>query len=191
MKDSLLKKEFKQKDVQRARNLITKQYSDKTTVGVGYEKKETKHKEGEVWEEDGKKWTIKNGIKRTVSKYKDVKEGVKIPFTCPKCNGSMQHHLAKKMYKIHGFCFNCTIEYESHLRKIGKYKEYEKAMMTGNMGKFVKDLSDYVLETLDAKEEHVTEIGDNENWGSTGTKYKEVVKNKLKEYLEEVKKHQK
>jgi len=38
MKESLLKKEFKYRDVQRARNLIKKDYHAKTVEGVGYQK---------------------------------------------------------------------------------------------------------------------------------------------------------
>ena len=59
MKENLLKKEFKYKDVQRARNLIKKDYHAKTVESVGYQKAFKDRKEGDVWEEDGKTWTIK------------------------------------------------------------------------------------------------------------------------------------
>ncbi len=49
--ESLLKKEFKGKDVQRMRNIITKNYTDKTTTQIGYTKEQVDHKEGDVWEE--------------------------------------------------------------------------------------------------------------------------------------------
>ena len=35
-KDSILKKEFKEKDVQRLRNLVQGKYGEKTTMGTGY-----------------------------------------------------------------------------------------------------------------------------------------------------------
>ena len=38
MKDSVLKKEFKQRDVERLRNLVQGKYGDSTTMGTGYEK---------------------------------------------------------------------------------------------------------------------------------------------------------
>ena len=51
MSDSLLKKEFKQSDVQRARNLINKKFTDKTKIQSGYQKAFTKHSEGDIWED--------------------------------------------------------------------------------------------------------------------------------------------
>ena len=63
MSDNLLKKEFKTRDVQRMRNIITKKTGDKTGVQVGYTADYIEHKEGDVWEENGKKWTIKNGMR--------------------------------------------------------------------------------------------------------------------------------
>ena len=61
--DSVLKKEFKQRDVERMRNLVKGKYGDKTTMGTGYQKAKEFHKEGDIWEEDSRQWTIKNGIK--------------------------------------------------------------------------------------------------------------------------------
>ena len=59
MEESQLKKEFSQRDVQRARNLIQKDYTSRTVIGTGYSKKREKHSEGDIWEEDGRTWTIK------------------------------------------------------------------------------------------------------------------------------------
>ena len=55
-KESLLKKEFKERDVQRVRNLVSKDYTAKTRSGIGYEKEVKRHKEGDIWEEVGKQW---------------------------------------------------------------------------------------------------------------------------------------
>jgi hypothetical protein len=68
MADNVLKKEFQEKDVQRLRNLMTGKYGEKTTVGAGYTKQKEFHEEGDIWEEDGRQWTIKNGIKQNVTK---------------------------------------------------------------------------------------------------------------------------
>ena len=81
MSESLLKKEFKQEDVQRARNLINKKFGDKTKIQSGYQKAFVKHNEGDIWEESGKTWTIKNGIKQNVTKLDSVKD--KIAFSMP------------------------------------------------------------------------------------------------------------
>ena len=41
MSENVLKKDFKQKDVQRLRNLVQGKYGERTTVGIGYEKKKS------------------------------------------------------------------------------------------------------------------------------------------------------
>ena len=106
MNDNVLKKEFSQKDVQRARNLVTGNTNARTTEGIGYSKKHEHRVEGDVWEENGRTWTIKNGLKQNITKLDNAKKAIRVPLTCPKCGGSMKHHLAQKMYKIHGFCFD-------------------------------------------------------------------------------------
>ena len=83
MNDNDLKKEFSKKDVQRARNLITGDTNSRTSQGIGYTKKYEHHKEGDIWEEDGRKWTIKNGIKQNVTKMDKFKKMGKIPLFCP------------------------------------------------------------------------------------------------------------
>ena len=138
--ESLLKKEFKQSDVQRVRNLVNKEYTSKTKSQTGYKKSSKRYKEGDIWEENGKQWTIKNGIKQNITKLDSDKKAIRIPLACPKCGGSMKHWLAKKMYKIHGFCFDCTIDMEAELRKAGLYDQYEQRMMQGNMKAFAKDI---------------------------------------------------
>jgi hypothetical protein len=73
MAESVLKKEFKEKDVQRLRNIIQGKEDERTTTSIGYTKKEEFHAEGDVWEEDGREWTIKNGIKQNITKLDKAK----------------------------------------------------------------------------------------------------------------------
>ena len=63
MSDNHLKKEFKHSDVQRVRNIVNKNFTAKTKIQAGYQKALIKYIEGDVWEESGKSWTIKNGLK--------------------------------------------------------------------------------------------------------------------------------
>ena len=56
----MLKKEFKQKDVNRARNLIMGKTDASTSTQIGYNTKQKDYKEGDVWTEGRKTWTIKN-----------------------------------------------------------------------------------------------------------------------------------
>ena len=182
--ESLLKKDFQDKDVKRIRNLIQKDYTGRTTSGSGYEKKRTKHKEGDVWEEGGRTWTIKNGIKQNVTKLDAAKKALRVPLTCPKCGGSMKHHLSKKMYKIHGFCFNCTVDYEATLRRAGLYEEYEKKMMMGNLESFGNSLEAFVLDSLEeTANSYVTEHGVVEKWKHNSKANKEKVVKDLNEFL--------
>ena len=188
MSESYLKKEFKESDVQRARNLINKDFTAKTKSSTGYQKAHVRHEEGDIWEESGKKWTIKNGVRQNVTKLDAAKKAARVPLACPKCEGSMKHHLAKKMYKIHGFCFDCTINYEAELRKAGLYKKYEKNMIQGSMKSFAKDLTAWVQSFVDYNPTYVTEHGDIEDWNSNSSEKKKVLNN-LKEYLEVLDKH--
>jgi len=189
MNDSILKKEFKKSDVERVRNLVNKDFTKGTKQQVGYKKASTgKHEEGDTWEESGRMWTIKNGLKQNVTKLGNAKKALRTPLSCPKCSGPMNNHLAEKMYKIHGFCFNCTIDYEASLRKAGLYEQYEKRFMQGNMKSFIDDLAIIMETEEDSKESFVTEQGDVEDWNSN-SKASQAVKASIKEYIELVKEH--
>jgi len=190
MGESLLKKEFKSRDVNRARNLISKDFSNNTVEGIGYSKAYEMHEEGDIWEENGRTWTIKNGIRQNITKLDSAKKALQIPLSCPKCGGSMKHHLAQKMYKIHGFCFDpCTVEYEAELRKAGLYQTYEKNMMQGSMKAFAKDIEAWALEMINTSDTFVTEQGDVEDWNSTNNKVKLELTKKLQEYLKYLNSH--
>jgi len=189
MSESQLKKEFNSKAVNRVRNLVKKDFTSRTTVGTGYSKQREKHSEGDIWKEDGRTWTIRNGVKQNITKLDSAKKSMQTPLTCPKCGGSMKHHLAQKMYKIHGFCFDpCTVEYEAGLRKAGLYEQYEKRMMSGNVEGFLKDIESWVLESLDDNISMVTEQGDVEDWKGMDKSYKKEVINNLKGYTDFIRK---
>ena len=89
MKDNILKKEFQKKDVERLRNLVKGKSNQKLGQGVGYTKKEEFHNEGDIWMENNRRWTIKDGIKEISDalksrKIKDWKNSIyynnKFPF---------------------------------------------------------------------------------------------------------------
>ena len=190
MGESLLKKDFKSKDVERVRNLVKKDFSAKTTTGVGYEKQYEIHNEGDVWEESGRTWTIKDGIKQNITKLDAAKKAMQMPLKCPKCGGPMKHWLAQKMYKIHGFCFDpCTVEYEATLRKAGLYEQYEKSMIKGGLRVFLQDMEQYFLEQINQTDTFVTEQGDVEDWSNNNTKVKKEALKNLQEFLTHAKKH--
>jgi hypothetical protein len=184
MSDSSLKKEFRREDVQRVRNIVNKDFTSKTKSQTGYSKSSNNYKEGDLWEESGKTWTIKNGIKQNITKLDAAKKAMRIPLACPKCEGSMKHHLNKKMYKIHGFCFDCTLEYEAQLRKAGLFKKYEASMINGSIDAFAKDLTSWVNEYSVQSSSFVTEQGVIEDWNSNTTVQNNKVMDNLKEFIE-------
>ena len=112
-----------------------------------------------------------------------------MPLCCPKCGGPLEHWMAKKMYKIHGFCFDpCTVEFEADLRKAGLYKEYERKMITGNIKEFVNDIESWVLNSINDKSSFVTEAGDVEDWGGMSNKAKKKILQDLKDYTSRIRK---
>ena len=90
-----LKKEFQEKDVERLRNLITGKYGEKTRSSVGFSKAEEFYAEGDIWEADGRTWTIKDGIKQNITKLDKAKKAHIMPLLCPKC-GKVMKHLKRK-----------------------------------------------------------------------------------------------
>ena len=189
-KETLLKKEFKESDVQRVRNLVNKDYTSGVKVQTGYRKTSKTHKEGDIWEEGGKQWTIKNGIRQNITKLDDAKKALRMPLRCPNCGGSMQHWLAKKMYRIHGFCFDpCTVEYEDSLKQAGLYEAYEKRMIQGNAKEFVDDIERWILDSVNDNHTFVTEAGDVEDWGGMNKETKDKILKDLKDFTTTMRKH--
>jgi len=187
--ESLLKKEFKQADVQRVRNLVNKDFTSKTKAQTGYKKVIGRYKEGDTWEENGKQWTIKDGLKQNVTKLDTAKKAVRVPLKCPNCGGPMKHHLAQKMYKIHGFCFDpCTVEMEADLKKAGLYEQYEKRMMQGSITAFATDIEQWVTDTINNTDTFVTEQGDIEDWKSNSSEKKKLAAS-IKQYLSHLSEH--
>ena len=192
MSESQLKREFRERDVQRMRNIITKDYTAKTVTQVGYSKAQVDHKEGDVWEEDGKKWTLKNGIKQSVTRFDSLKKAITLPIACPKCNKGMKStSLNKKMWPIHKMCFDCVVDMETKLKIEGKYEEYEKNIIKNNanfmLDEFENGFEDF-LNSFDSTG-FVTEQGDVEKWVGKGldiNKLTEEVQEhiqKLKDYV--------
>ena len=97
---------------------------------------EPTRKEGDVWEDvNGKKWTVKNGIRQTVTKLDDAKT----PHWCPKCSKPMNHRFDIKFWRIRGHCFDCNVKFETELRREGKWKDFEQKIMLRNYISAAKD----------------------------------------------------
>ena len=189
-KESNLKKEFAPKDVQRMRNLLTGNAGEKTGIQSGYEKSRQDHIEGDVWEENSKTWTIKDGIKQTITKFDKLKKMFQIPLKCPSCDKPMSPtSLNKKMYSIHKECFECVIERETKLKTEGKYEEYEQNLMNSNKNYMLDELEMVLDNWINETDSFVSEDGVVESWSkSKGNEefYKQAKENIKKSREEEI-----
>ena len=188
MSESLLKKEFKQSDVQRVRNLVNKDFTSSTKQQAGYQKTIEHHEEGEIWEAEGKSWTIKNGLKQNITKLDKAKEGIVLPIFCPKCSKATKQHLDKKWFVMYGHCFNCQVDFEAKLRKEGKLEDYEKQVINSHLEGVTKDFEIWVDELINTNETFVTEAGDVEKWDGSGKAQLLKYKEEALEYLKKQKK---
>jgi len=186
MSENNLKKEFSKRDVQRMRNIITGNAGSSTGIQVGYSKQSQDYQEGDTWEENGKQWIIKNGIKQTVTKFDKLKKMVVMPLSCPNCNEPLKATpINKKMWNIHKMCRNCVIKMEAKIKLEGKWDEYERGMLNANKNAEVNDFEKAFEEFINTKgESYVTEQGDVETWGG-GRINDEEIKN-VKEYIKKL-----
>jgi len=183
MSDNTLKKEFKHSDVQRIRNIVKKDFTSKTKSQTGYRRSHNSYEEGDIWEESGKKWTIKDGIKQNVTKLDYAKSLVKVPYSCPKCSEPINSELSKKVYKINKMCLNCFVAFEAELKRNGLYDNYVKEIKKGNIIKFANELEKWAEETLAFENTYVTEQGDIETWKNNNSTVKQKISQEIQEYL--------
>ena len=189
MSDNVLKKEFKERDVQRMRNIITKNYGDKTGIQIGYTKQQNVYKEGDVWEENNRTWTIKDGIKQTITKLDGFRRIDSMPLTCPKCQQPLKNHrLNKTMYSIHKTCADCAIKMETELKREGKFEEYQKDINKHGMEYHLKEAESLLLELSmsSSEESFVTEGGDIETWKGNDNVRQRLIKD-IQEYINKLK----
>jgi|TARA_R100001129_G_scaffold179241_1_gene155849 hypothetical protein len=180
-KENVLKKEFQKRDVERLRNLMTGKYGDKTRSSVGFSKKQEFYKEGDIWEADGRTWTIKDGIRQNITKLDKAKKAHVMPLLCPKCKKVMKNRNDKPFYNIHKMCFNCVIDFEHELRKEGKWDEYQRKVKNNEIDNHIKEYKLFVQEKLrESNEAHVSEAGEVERWVG------KIDKDKVNEATQEV-----
>jgi hypothetical protein len=165
MSDNVLKKEFQKRDVQRLRNLVQGKYGSKTTMGIGYSgEAQEEHKEGDVWEQNGRTWTIKDGLKENVTKLDKFKNAA-IPLFCPKCKQVMDKQLDPHYYKSYGTCLDCRTEFETKLKLEGKWDDYVTEAYNQEIDGYIEDYKAYMQDALaESNEGYVTEDGDIQKW---------------------------
>lgn len=183
----MLKKEFNPKDVNRARNLITKKGNQGSNTQSGYKKSTQDYKEGDIWEEKGKKWTIKNGIKQTINKLDNVRKTALMPLFCPSCSGLMNRWQDKKFYGIHRECMDCVIEKEGKIRAQGgdAWEKYVRKFINSKIDMEAEEIETYLYETLKESNSFFSENGELEKWVGG------IPKDKIKEIISEIKEFRK
>ena len=189
MKDNILKKEFNKKDVTRLRNLVKGNSKERTGQGIGYTKKEEFHKEGDIWEENGRKWTIKDGIKENITKLDKYKKA-NVPLFCPSCNQVMNKQLDSNYYRAHGQCLNCTTKFETELKLNGTWEEHKNSTHNKEIDKLIEEYKAFMKEKLnESNDGFITESGEVEKWvgGINKDRAEEALKEGI-EYLKSLKK---
>ena len=127
------KEEFKK--VQKKINDQMNKYADKIIVGQYTAEKEPDRQEGDSWKDhDGKLWTLKNGIKQSVSPLQDAKT----PWWCPECGKSMDK-LDVKTFRAVTKCYDCVAKEESRLKMDGKWDQYKEKKILQNQMDWLKD----------------------------------------------------
>ena len=160
-----LNKEFKKTDVNRLRNLIQGKTDESTGTQIGYNTKQEDRKEGDIWVENKKTWTIKKGIKQTISKLDKIKKEVFMPLCCPECGNVMKKRLDKPNYNIHKKCFDCVVDFEHKLKIKGEYKTYIKTLEAKNSLDIVSEMESYLLDAINTSNSgFVSEDGVVERW---------------------------
>ena len=161
----MLKKEFRRADVERARNLIAGKANQSSETQIGYKKKTIKYKEGDIWTENRKTWTIKNGIKQTISKLDKIKKEIFMPLCCPECGRVMKAQKDKPNYRIHKKCLHCVVEFEHKLHCNGEYENYIQELKSNNSLDMLDEMESYLLNAVNASnEQYISEQGEVERW---------------------------
>ena len=189
MSDNILKKEFNKKDVERLRNLVKGKSSERTSQGIGYTKKEEFYKEGDIWEINGRKWTIKDGIKQNITKLDKFKKAA-VPLFCPTCKGIMNKQLDPHYYKAYGACLDCTKIKETKIKTEGKWDKHTKDVYNKEIDKTIEEYTQFMKMKMEQSNDgFVTEAGEVEKWkgGINKERAEEALREGI-EYLKSLKK---
>lgn len=189
MSESVLKKQFSSSDLQRMRNLVQGKTGERTSVSTGYTKDHIDRKEGDIWEEDGRQWTIKNGVKQNVSKLQKARDLGKMPLFCPDCKQLMKNRYDEQFYRIHKHCFDCQIVFETKLKAQGKWEEYQTQIHNSEIEGMINNYEIWVDALInESSDSFMSETGELESWSKTDKAKVLKQKQEAIEYLEKLKK---
>ena len=110
-------------------------YADKIIVGQYTGEKEPERKEGDFWKDrDGKQWTVKGGIKQSISPL----QGAKTPWWCPVCGKNMTK-LDVKTFRATTKCYDCVAKAESRIKMDGLWDTHKEKKILENQIDWLKD----------------------------------------------------
>ena len=185
----IMRKGIDESKVQRMRNIVSGDYSKRVNIRSGYTTKRIKRVEGDVWEEKGKTWTIKDGIKENITKLDKFKK-VAVPIFCPKCKKNMDSQLDPHYYKSYGECVDCRAVTETKLKKEGKWKEYINTTFNKEIDINIEEYKSFMEDMLsESNNNFITEAGDIQKWvgGVNKKRAKSAMEESIK-YLKNLKK---
>jgi len=186
----IMKKAIDESKVQRMRNLVSGDYTSKTKIRSGYTKKRIVRKEGDVWEENKKSWTIKNGIKQTINKLDAIRLKNSTPLCCPKCDKRMKNDYDKFAYSHFTFCMDCLVTFETRIKIKGRdsWFKYKQSVQDANFNSWLKEVKGEYEDFLDNRNSKnlISEAGDIEDWntGQSNKDLKEKFNSEIKKVME-------
>lgn len=193
----------------------THKFQTKKTVGftdaIDVAKRNERHEVGDVWEETdaaGNTFIVEQHQGFRIRKTKNtavlqsVRDEIRSFPNCRKdtCTCAGTHPLDQKMRKIHGMCFDCTIEMEHEMKKDGTYEEYERQKIRENALAWLRDAErdvEMLKKAYTNAAEFVTNSeGETEKWSAkmTPEEFEETVQSQFnafkKQFLENLDKEQ-
>ena len=120
-------------------------------ITVGYTgKKYIKRKVGDQWEDSkGITWEQKESGPTRVNRVSEI---VRKARGNEKCNCGQEIRFGSRidniLYRKTRLCSNCLIDYETKLRIVGIYDDYERYKLISNEMGFLKDAKDEIRETI-------------------------------------------
>ena len=149
-------------------------------------------KPGDTWEEGGYIYIQHEGWleKTTKNLVAMQEEGLFEPKKCSTCGSTANNHLDEKFLRIRNKCFNCNIKYETHLRLIGKYEDYEKKVMMNNALSFFKDAKQELEHYIDSATDvdiYFNDDGTQQKWVGNADRVKDHFRKELDDVNTEIK----
>jgi hypothetical protein len=175
-------------NIDRVKNILAGDYTSRTKSGVGYSKTTTDHSEGDIWEENGKKWTIKNGLRQPITRFDIARIENIVPLACPECSKPLTHYLDTRSWKTTKKCFDCVVAEETRMRADGTFDAYSKQLYKENALAWLEEKRqqfELFINDEESLKGFVTENGTIEDW--YGKIDKTTIKQKFEEEYKEFK----